>query len=59
MTDLSEMTPDERERVAAAIEALKPVPMRRLSSGRIVDVRPDRVAERLASGLYELVEEGQ
>lgn len=54
MNDPNEMTPAERARVLAAIEAQRPVRMRRLADGRIVDVGPDRVAERTASGLYEL-----
>lgn len=54
--DPSEMTADERAKVLAAIEARRSVPMRRLGDGRIVHVGPDRVAERVASGLYELVE---
>ena len=57
--DPSEMTEDERARVAAAIDALRPVPMRRLSDGRIVHVDRDRVGERLESGLYERTETDQ
>lgn len=55
MTDPGEMTPAERANVLAAIEAQQLVRMCRLSDGRIVPVGPDRVAERLASGLYEPV----
>ena len=53
MSGLDEMTPDERARV----EAQRPVRMRRFSDGRIVPAGRDRVAERLASGLYEIVEQ--
>lgn len=56
MTDESEMTAAEWARVEADILAQRLVRMRRLSDGRIVQVGPDRVAERLASGQYELVE---
>jgi hypothetical protein len=50
MTNLNEMTGDERANVAAAVEALRPVRMVQPGSGRIVTVGPDRVAERLTAG---------
>jgi hypothetical protein len=49
MSDLSEMTPGERAKVLAAVEAQRPVRMTR-PDGRTVTVGPDRVAERLAAG---------
>ncbi|GGM52426.1 hypothetical protein ACFFX1_55580 [Dactylosporangium sucinum] len=49
MTDLDEMTPDERAKVLAAIAAQQPIRMIR-PDGRTVPVGPDRVAERLAAG---------
>ncbi len=58
MNDLNEMTADERARVLADIEVQRPVRMRRLADGRIVQVGRDRVAERLASGLYALINQG-
>lgn len=56
MTDESEMTAAEWARVEADILARRLVRMRRLSDGRIVQVGPDRVAERVASGLYVRVD---
>lgn len=56
MSHLDEMTPEERARVIADIEGQRPVRMRRLADDRIVHVGPDRVAERLASKKYELVD---
>ncbi|MER7280548.1 hypothetical protein ABT369_39525 [Dactylosporangium sp. NPDC000244] len=57
MTDPNEMTDAERAAVLAAIEAQAPVRMRRLSDNAIIAVDPSRVAERIASGCYEMIKE--
>lgn len=54
MADPNEMTPAERAKVLAAIEAQQPVRMIR-PDGRNVPVAGDRVQERLAAG-YRLAE---
>lgn len=53
--DLSEMTPDERAAVLAAIEAQQPRRMVR-PDGRVVSVPGDRVAERLAAGYVQVTD---